>query len=79
MCYRWRMRDPISVYKKIAKKMLKAYRAGDPDAVRRVEAVYDDQGRGVSLMKMQHVLAREAGYKNWTEMVNAVREDLNER
>ena len=50
-----------------AKSILKAFRAGESEAIKWVEARL--KNRPVKLMVIQHILAVEAGYKNWTEFL----------
>ena len=63
--------------KKQAKGLLKAYRTGDPEALRRVRASHErfegaaptDTGdRAFTLRDAQHVLAREHGFPGWEQL-----------
>jgi hypothetical protein len=60
-------------YRKAAKQLLRAFRAGQPDAVRRG---YDSLGERASerfqLSDAQHVVAVENGYRSWTELKHAL-------
>jgi hypothetical protein len=58
------VKHSIPWMKKQAKKLLRAYRANEPQAVAEVTAAgYDDP----TLMQVQHLIARNLGYKNWDE------------
>ena len=50
--------------KKLAKELLKSYRAGDPEAVDRIREHLPDRD-GISLADAQFVLAREYGFRSW--------------
>ncbi len=62
--------------KRAAKILLKAIRSGDPDSIRRVQAVFNDLKNipdadvpdRMSLMRCQHVIAKEHGSNNWTDL-----------
>lgn len=59
-------------YRKQAKSLVRAFRAGDADAVRRAEAVLGERARERFLLSdAQHVVAREAGHRTWPELKQA--------
>ena len=60
-------RPDLEQQKKLAKELLRAFRAGDPDAAARVRAELPDKPR-VSLTDAQFVLAREYGFASWREL-----------
>src|SRR5512142_2715078 len=53
--------------KKLAKELLRAFRAAEPEAVERVRAELPDKAR-ITLADAQLVLAREYGFRNWAEL-----------
>ena len=60
--------------RKQAKALLKQLHAGDPDAVRRVQAAHpaalrDTGVEALQLADAQHVIAREYGFTSWPRMV----------
>lgn len=61
-------KNKLDFYKKQAKALLKAYRDGSPSAVTRVHAIIRDIDRGITLMRVQYVIAREAGTHNWDDL-----------
>lgn len=57
-------------HRKDAKRLLRAFRAGDADAIRRVEIVLGERARERFLLSdAQHVVAVEQGYRTWPELV----------
>ncbi len=52
--------------RKEAKRWLKALRANDPDARLRFERAYPSGPATPVLRDVQHALAREHGFDNWT-------------
>lgn len=60
--------------RKEAKRWLKALRAGDADAHRRLRRVWVDAPADPGLRDVQHALAREHGLDGWRELKNAVGE-----
>jgi len=56
--------------RKKAKKLLKSWRDGDIDALVRVQKVYV-QECAPCLMKAQHVIAVERGYRSWRDMLES--------
>lgn len=59
-------------YRKQAKSLVRAFRAGDVEAVRRAEAVLGERARQRFLLSdAQHVVAREAGHRTWPELKRA--------
>jgi hypothetical protein len=56
--------------RKQAKALVRAYRAGEPDAARRVAAVLGERARERFLLSdAQHVIAREHGHRSWPAFV----------
>ncbi|MDX6485229.1 MAG: hypothetical protein QOF43_382 [Gaiellaceae bacterium] len=59
-------------YKKDAKALVRAHRAGDAEAVTRAEAVLGERARQrFQLSDAQHVVAVEHGYRTWPELKGA--------
>ena len=59
-------------YRKDAKALLRAFRAGDGEAAARAESVLGERGRGrFQLSDAQHVVAVEHGYRTWPELKRA--------
>ena len=61
----------IDWYKKQAKELLKHHKINHPSAVSRVAQVLVST-EDVTLMRVQHVIAVEHGFKNW----HALRESI---
>jgi catechol 2,3-dioxygenase-like lactoylglutathione lyase family enzyme len=61
----------IERFKKQSKALVKAVKAGDPEAIARVQAIRHEGVVRFGLMKAQHVVAREAGFKSWEELIHA--------
>lgn len=62
----------MEYHRKQAKALVRAYRAGEREAVRRVEAILGDRARERFLLSdAQHVVAREQGYRTWHELKHA--------
>lgn len=59
---------PIEYFKKKAKKLFRQVRAGDPEALARVQRVLKDP-TAVSLMRIQHVIAVEYGFSKWEDLI----------
>lgn len=66
----------IEHFKKQSKALVKAVRAGDPKAIARVKAVRHGGVVDFGVMKAQHVVAREAGFKSWEELIHASEDQL---
>jgi hypothetical protein len=64
-------RKPAKELRDEGKALLVAYRAGDPTAVSRVAAVLRDLNRPVGLSRIYHVIAVEAGYSTWDQLIAA--------
>ncbi|HEU4722918.1 MAG TPA: hypothetical protein VFS59_16275, partial [Gemmatimonadaceae bacterium] len=64
--------------KKLAKELLRAYRAGDAEASARMRAALPDK-RELSLTDAQYVLAREYGFASWLELKEHVERLTAER
>ena len=56
----------VEQLRKQAKELLRAHRAGAPDAVARVAA--HDPGEPLKLTGAQHVVAREHGFPSWPRL-----------
>src|SRR5215218_9221719 len=67
-------RPDLEQQKKLAKELLRAYRAGDGEAAARMRAELPDKA-DLSLTDAQYVLAREYGFASWREL----RERIEER
>lgn len=65
-------RPSLDQQKKLAKELLKAFRADDPEAIARVRSVLPDKRR-VGLADAQLVIAREYGFRNWAALVDQIR------
>ena len=57
--------------RKSAKRWLHALRAGEPDAQARFARAYPKGPAEPTLRDVQHALARERGYENWTSLKSA--------
>ncbi len=66
---------PIKWFKLQAKRLHQAYKADNPDAQKRVESVLRDLDGNVGLVRAQHVVAVEAGFKNWKALIHASEEE----
>ena len=60
-------RPDLDQQRKLAKQLLRAYRAGDPEAAARMRAALPDKAE-LSLTDAQYVLAREYGFTSWREL-----------
>jgi hypothetical protein len=59
-------------YRKDAKKLARAFRAGEEDAVRRASRILETRAhRRFQLSDAQHVVAVENGYRTWPELKGA--------
>ena len=67
-------RPDLDQQKKLAKELLRAFRAGDPEAAARMRAELPDKAE-LSLTDAQYVLAREYGLASWREL----REHIEQR
>jgi hypothetical protein len=62
----------MEYHRKQAKALVRAYRAGEQDAVRRVDAVLGERAQQRFLLSdAQHVVARERGHRSWQELKRA--------
>ena len=66
----------IDHFKKQSKALVKAVKAGDAKAIARVQAVRHEGVLHFGLMKAQHVVAREVGFKSWDELIHASESQL---
>ena len=64
------MQEYIEVFRVEAKSLLKNFRNNDKNAVARCQAVFGDKA-DLSLMNMQHVIAKEYGFNDWSELQKA--------
>jgi hypothetical protein len=61
--------------RKEAKRLVRAFRSGDPEAVRRAEAVLGHRARErFGLNDAQHVVARELGHHSWPDLKHSLDE-----
>lgn len=65
-------KKPFATQRKRAKELLALVRAADPAAVERVSKIihHFDENR-FSLMTAQYVVAREAGFSSWADMLQS--------
>jgi len=64
------MQEYIEVFRVEAKSLLKNFRENNENAVARCKAVFGDK-KDLSLMNMQHVIAKEYGFNDWNELQKA--------
>jgi len=64
------MQEYIEVFRVEAKSLLKNFRNNDKNAVARCRAVFGDK-KDLSLMNMQHIVAKEYGFNDWDELSKA--------
>jgi len=64
------MQEYIEVFRREAKSLLKNFRNNDKNAVARCQAIFGDKS-DLSLMSMQHVIAKEYGFNDWNELQKA--------
>jgi ankyrin repeat protein len=64
-------RPDLGAQKKLAKDLLRAYRASDAEAIARFRAELPDK-RDIALADAQFVLAREYGFSNWSELTHHI-------
>jgi hypothetical protein len=63
-------RANLEHYRKQAKALVRAFRAGEREAVARAEAVLGDRAAERFLLSdAQHVIARELGHRSWPDLV----------
>lgn len=60
--------DGLDAQRKAAKRLKRDLNRGDGSALARVAAVLRDPA-GASLMSCQHVIAVEAGFRSWADML----------
>ena len=62
----------MEYHRKRAKALLRAFRVGEREAARRAEVVLGERTQQRFLLSdAQYVVAREAGYRTWPELVRA--------
>ena len=71
-------RPDLDQQKKLAKELLRAFRAGDPEAIARMRAELPDKTQ-LSLADAQFVLAREYGFASWRELRTNIEQQLAEQ
>ena len=71
------MSEYVEVFRVEAKSLLKNFQKHEKEAVARCDRVFGDR-QDVSLMNMQHVVAKEYGFDSWNELVKAERWQLAE-
>ena len=71
-------RPDLDQQKKLAKELLRAYRAGDREAIARVRAALPDEP-APTLTSAQFVLAREYGFASWRELRERIERLTEER
>ena len=64
-------RPDLDQQRKLAKDLLRAYRAGDPEAAARMRAELPDKAE-LSLTDAQYVLAREYGFSSWRALTEQI-------
>jgi hypothetical protein len=65
--------------RKEAKRLVRAFRAGEPEALHRAEAVLGARARErFGLSDAQHVVARELGHRSWPELKHSL-DEVEER
>ena len=68
----------IDGYKKRAKVLFAAIKTGNAEAISRYAKVLRDTSQ-VSLMRVQHVIAVECGYRSWQSLLDAPEREARER
>src|SRR3954451_11842542 len=68
-------RPDLDQQKKLAKELLRAYRAGDREAAARMRAELPDKTE-LSLTDAQYVLAREYGFASWRELRDQIEQRI---
>lgn len=71
------MTEYVDVFREEAKSLLQSFKNNDLEAIARCEAVFGDR-KDLSLMNMQHVIAKEAGFNQWNELIKADEGNLAE-
>lgn len=61
------MQEYIEIFRVEAKSLLKNFRNNDISAIARCNAVFGDKS-DLSLMNMQHIIAKEYGFNDWNEL-----------
>lgn len=65
----------IEYFKKEAKRLFKEVQANEAEALARVQRVLKDS-EDISLMRIQHVIAVEYGFSQWTELTKTPANEL---
>ncbi len=68
-------RPSLSQQKKLAKELIAAFRAGDPEAIARVRAALPDKQK-IGLTDAQFALAREYGFATWRALAQHIEQTL---
>jgi ankyrin repeat protein len=71
-------RPDLDQQKTLAKELLRAFRAGDGDAIARMRAALPDKNE-LTLTDAQYVLAREYGFASWRELKDHIERLTAER
>lgn len=64
------MTEYVDIFRMEAKSLLRNFQKQEKDAIARCKAVFGDR-KDLSLMNMQHVIAKEAGFNQWNELTKA--------
>lgn len=64
------MQEYLEVFRVEAKSLLKNFQNNEEKSIARCQAVFGDK-KDLSLMNMQHVVAKEYGFNNWNELKQA--------
>lgn len=72
MTHRISSRASVESFKKEAKRWLKALRAGDVEAHKRLNAALPAYSGDVTLRTLQHALAREQGLPGWQALIDSL-------
>ncbi len=62
------MQDYIDFFREEAKRLLKSLKNNDKDAKKRCFTVFGDR-EDLSLMNIQHVIAKEYGFESWNDLI----------
>ena len=62
------MQDYLEVFREESKRLLKSLKNDDKDAKKRCFAVFGERD-DLSLMNIQHVIAKEYGFETWNDLI----------
>ena len=71
------MQDYIDFFREEAKRLLKSLKNNDKDAKKRCFTVFGDR-EDLSLMNIQHVIAKEYGFDSWNDLIKQEADKLTE-